>query len=142
MTKKQNKSDLQNFIDNIKAESDSIEDLLVEDVTENSQEIGWHHFASPSSNALLDDDEEGIHSYFVHRDQLKDVVACPGVILPSLQNSCYVPIEEILGPLLEDDEEILLNNQNHTTQEQSGPVLLKKKTPPKHTENKKGGIYG
>ena len=75
--------------------------------------------------------DENIYSYFVHRDQLKDVVACPGIIFPSLANSCYVPIEEILGPLLEDDEEIALNNQNHTTQEQSGPVLTKKLAPPK-----------
>ena len=97
---------------------------------QNKQEVGWHYFASPSSNALLDDDPDEIYSYFIHRDQLKDVVACPGVILPSLQNSCYVPIEDILD-LDEDDEEISLNNQNHTTQEQSGPVkkltLSKKK---------------
>ena len=89
----------------------------------------WHKFASSSSNVLLDDDPDGIYSYFIHRDQLKDVVVCSGVILPLLQNSCYVPIDDILD-LDEDDEEILLNNQNRTTQEQSCPV--KKLTPSKH----------
>lgn len=97
---------------------------ICDDDTENNQEIGCHHFAS--HNELLEDDKDGIYSYFVHRDQLKDVVACPGVILPSLQNSCYVPIEEILGPLLEDDEDEI-------SQEQSGPV--KKLTLPNNRES-------
>ena len=106
-------------------DNDMTECELTEILGEQSkQEVEWHQFASPSSNALLDDDEERIYSYFVHRDQLKDVVVCPGVILPSLQNSCYVPIEDILGPLLEDDEDEI-------SQKQSGPVLVKKKTPPK-----------
>ena len=113
-------------ITDVKTESDSIEDLLTEDDTENNQENRWHHFAS--HNDLLEDDKERIYSYFVHRDQLKDVVACPGVILPSLQNSCYVPIEEILGPLLEDDEDEIL-------QEQSEPILTKKLTKPNNRES-------
>lgn len=120
-----------------KKDNDMTECELTEFLDEqDKQEVEWHQFASPFSNALLEDDPDEIYSYFVHRDQLKDVVACPGVILPSLQNSCYVPIEDILGPLLEDDEEILLNNQKHTTQEQTGPVLTKKKTPPRNTGNK------
>lgn len=32
----------------------------------------------------------------------QDVVACPGIAFPSLQNSCYVPIEKIL-PHIEDE---------------------------------------
>ncbi len=69
------------------------------------------------------DDKNGF-SYFLKYDQLTGVVACPGIELPSLQNSCYVPIEEIFGTELEDDDDEI-------SKEQSGPVLTKKLTPPK-----------
>lgn len=34
---------------------------------------------------------------------LEDVCACPGITFTSLENSCYVSIEEVFGPCLEDD---------------------------------------
>ena len=73
--------------------------------------------------------DEDIYSYFVHRDQLKDIVACPGVILPSLQNSCYVLIEEIFGTELEDEDndEVVLNNQKITSSQQVKKILCKKR---------------
>ena len=55
-----------------------------------------------SSNDLYGNGDDG--SYFVKHDELTDVVACPGIIFPSLQNSCYVPTEEIL-PHIEDEDE-------------------------------------
>ena len=71
--------------------------------------------------------DEGIWSYFVKKDQLTDVVACPGVNLPSLANSCYVPTEEIFGTALEEDDD-----ETEISQKQGGPVLTKKLTPPKN----------
>lgn len=51
-------------------------------------------------------EDEKNDSYFVNHRQLVDVVACPGVVLPSLANSCHVPIDEILDLDDEEDEEI------------------------------------
>ena len=36
--------------------------------------------------------KKDMFSYFCRYDELTDVVACPGVVLPSLANSCYVDI--------------------------------------------------
>lgn len=51
-------------------------------------------------------EDEKNDSYFVNHRQLVDVVACPGVIFTSLENSCYVPIDEIPDLDDEEDEEI------------------------------------
>lgn len=48
-------------------------------------------------------EDEKNDSYFVNHRQLVDVVACPGVVFPSLANSCHVPIDEILD--LDDEED-------------------------------------
>lgn len=48
------------------------------------------------------DDENKIYSYFCMHDELTDVVACPGIVFTSLQNSCYVNIDDI--PDLDDED--------------------------------------
>lgn len=48
------------------------------------------------------DDENKIYSYFCRHDELTDVVACPGIVFTSLQNSCYVNVDDFLD-LDEDD---------------------------------------
>lgn len=97
------------------------------------------------------DDENG-YSYFVKYDLLTDVVACPGIEFTSLENSCYVPIEEIFGPSKDDFGNLLhpetstqypslkdscytsvknIFDSNEPVEEQSGTTLVKKLIPPK-----------
>lgn len=45
-------------------------------------------------SSLKDEDK---NSYFLKYDELTDVVACPGVSFPKLEDSCYISPVEIFG---------------------------------------------